>query len=163
MFRRFFLVLLALIVMTPPALAQVVLGPAGLFFAATLPESAQPDGGEALDDGSYTQPYLIDGGMAVVVMAYRAADVTAEALLKELYPGAREVAEAEQAPVAAHPARRLTFLTGENEDARQCTLVAFPSDSGTFAFSVEIPVDFYGEYQEAAESWIASLKLLDCC
>lgn len=163
MFRRLLMVLLALVILTPAALAQVVLGPAGLFFAATLPESAQPDGGETLDDGSYTQPYLIDDGMAVVVMAYRAADVSTEALLGELYPGAWEVAEAEQAPVAFYPARRLTFLTGENEDTRQCALVTFLTDSGTFAFAVEISADFYEEYQDAAEAWIASMKLLDCC
>ncbi len=163
MVRRVLLVLLALIMVMPAALAQVVLGPAGLFFAATLPESAQPDGGETLEDGSYTQPYLIDDGMAVAVMACRAGDVTAEAFLGELYPESREVAEADQAPVAAYPARRLTFLTGENEDTRQCVLVTFATDSGSFAFTAEVPVDSYEAYQEAVEAWISSLNLLDCC
>lgn len=42
-------------------------------------------------------------------------------------------------------------------------LVTFPTDSGSFAFTAEVPVDSYEAYQEAVEAWISSLNLLDCC
>ena len=157
-----FLLILALAVSAPAFAADAQpVAVTGLKLTCTLPENAQPDGGAVLENGDYTQPYLIDDGMAVVTLARRAEETGAQAFVDELYPEAKEVKAIEQQPVGSYPAERLTFTTGENEDTRQCVLVAFSTDSGSFAFVAETPADAFEDYRQTIETWTASLDLVD--
>jgi hypothetical protein len=135
--------------------------PTGLTLSCALPEDAQPYDGKILENGDYTQPYLVGDGMAAVILARRDAATDAEAFLKDLYPEATDAKAISQQPVASYPAERLTFTNGENEDTRQGVLVAFSTDSGSFAFVAEISADSYDDYKDTVEAWISSLDLID--
>ena len=134
--------------------------PEGLQLTCALPENTELDM-EIMENGDYTNSYLIDDSMATVLMAHREEATDASAFLKELYPEVKDAKAVEQLPIASYPAERLTFTIGDNEDTRRCVLVAISTDSGSFAFAAEVPSDFFADYQQTVEAWISSLDLID--
>jgi len=135
----------------------------GLVLIGDLPKDAALVG---LDEGAdgYTERLLTSDGLAAITLTRRAGGATLKALLSELYPDAAGIEEAEQPPIASYPARRVNFTLGENEDARAGALVAFSTDTDTFAFAADAQLDAYEgdeDYKGMFDSWIGSLDLFD--
>lgn len=157
MIRRGFMLLLSLVLTLPVfALAEELDGPV---LVSQLPLDALLVGNDATD-GGYTERLETADGMANIVLLRRAGAVSADVILAELYPEAVEPTEVIQEPIAAYPAVRYSFTLGANEDTRLGTLVAFTTDTDTFAFSVDVWADAEG-YDELIEWWIESLDLFD--
>lgn len=113
------------------------------------------------EDGGYTERLETLDGYANIVFLRLAGQFAAEELLLELYPGAMDVTEVDQPPIAGYPAVRRMFTTGENEDTRFGSLVVFSTDAYTFAFAVDVWADAYEAYGELVEWWIDALDLFD--
>ena len=158
-----FLLILALAVSAPAFAADAQPVGAGLVLTADLPKDAVlQDNGE--DANGYTERLTTADGLANIVLLRRGGSVSADELMKELYPDAAGVATVDQPPIAAYPAVRETFSLGANEDSRAGVLVAFSTDAFTFAFAADAALDSYeGEegYKGIFDTWIASLDLID--
>ncbi|NLG24730.1 MAG: hypothetical protein GX558_05195 [Clostridiales bacterium] len=135
--------------------------PEGLTLTAQLPDDTETDGAAVMDNGDYTQAYFVDNALAIVTVARRAADATAQDLLDELYPEAENVIQVEQAPIAAYPATRIAFTQGDATIGVKGVLVHIPTDAGAFAFAVDVDARSYDDYQDAIEQWIASIDFID--
>jgi len=145
----------------PAASAQQVLSQAVL--VADLPKDAVYVGTEETEDG-YTERLTTADGLASIIMLKRAGEHTADEVLQELYPEAVGAVAVEQAPIAAYPAVRMVFSLGSNEDTRAGVLVAFSTDTDTFALAVDVAADAYElneDYRAMIEWWIESLDVFD--
>jgi hypothetical protein len=113
------------------------------------------------DERGYYELLDTADGMARIVMLRRAGSVALNDLLAEAYPEAKDIRKAEQAPVASYPAARATFEMGANEDSRKGVIVAFSTDTDSFGFIVQSPLDFFEEQSPQFEVWIDSLDVFD--
>lgn len=157
------LALCAMLVLPAAASAESSGGDEGPVLVAQLPEDVSYLGTDE-SDGGYTEHLATADGMASIAMARRAGQLGAADVLKALYPDALDVAQAEQSPIASYPATRLTFRTGENEDAREGVLVCFSTDTDTFFMAVDAAADAWeGEtgYKALADAWFETLDVFD--
>ncbi len=135
--------------------------PMGLTLTADLPADMEQIGLGTTENGDTTQRYLVYG-TAIVTLLQRSEAMTAQEMLLSLYSDAQVVSEEEMEPIDSYPAVRLNFTVGENEDARFGSLVIVATDSYTFAFVAEAPIDQWdGDYSETVQIWIDSLQLIE--
>ncbi len=162
MIRRVLALLISLVFMIPAlTVAEETSTTVGPVLVSQLPLDATLIENSETEDGGYTERLMTADSFAQIVLLRRTGAVAADALLSELYPEATDVAEAEQAPIAAYPALRYTFALGANEDARLGTIVVFSTDTDTFAFAVDVWADASEGYADLIEWWIESLDVFD--
>ena len=162
MIRRVLALFVTLALFVPAfALAEDTQTVTGPVLVSQLPLDATLVEDVATEDGGYTERLLTSDTYANIVLARRTGAVAADALLAELYPEAADIAEAEQAPIAAYPAVRYTFTLGANEDTRLGTFVTFSTDTDTFAFAVDVWADASQDYADLIEWWIEALDVFD--
>ncbi len=162
MIRRVLALVISLVLVLPAlALAEETPTVVGPVLISQLPLDATLVENAATEDGGYTERLLTADTYANITLLRRTGAVAADALLAELYPEATDVAEVDQAPIAAYPAVRDSFTTGANEDTRFGTLVVFSTDTDTFAFAVDVWADAAEDYADLIEWWIESLDLFD--
>jgi hypothetical protein len=162
MIRRVLALLVSLFLMVPAfALAEETQSITGPVLVSQLPLDATLAQNVATEDGGYIERLMTSDGLVSIALIRKTGAVDPDAILLELYPEAADVAEVEQAPIAAYPAVRHTFALGANEDARLGTLVTFSTDTDTFAFAVDVWADASEDYADLIEWWIESLDLFD--
>jgi hypothetical protein len=162
MIRRVLALVISLVLVFPAlAPAEETSTVTGPVLISQLPLDATLVENTVTEDGGYTERLLTSDTYADIALMRRTGAVAADALLAELYPEAADVAEIEQAPIAAYPAVRYSFTTGANEDTRFGTLVVFSTDTDTFAFAVDVWADASEDYADLIEWWIESLDLFD--
>lgn len=60
-----------------------------------------------------------------------------------------------------YPVWRISYYTGSNEDTRTNVDIYIQTDSMDYWFHTSTPSDFYEDYEESIETWIASLAFAD--
>lgn len=125
------------------------------------------------DDGTNFVEYIID---SIAVVSYERLNATSGS--NEALAAVNALAEAQgimaqdmtitdtyevndDVNAATYTVYRIEYMTGSNEDACNNVDVYYEGADWAYRFHAQIPADFYQDYSEKLEGWIANLTISD--